>query len=54
MKSLKAAAGRSVGIKQGSQLAKMELRLLLTPYELLQKKFEELDTNSVRPAIVSD
>lgn len=43
VKSLKAAAGRSVGIKQGSQLAKMELRLLLTQYDLLQKKFEELE-----------
>lgn len=33
----------SVGIKQGSQLTKMELRLLLTQYKLLQKKFEELE-----------
>ncbi|MBB3114063.1 transposase [Paenibacillus phyllosphaerae] len=41
-KNLKAAAGRSVGIQQGSELAKMELKLLLTQYEWFQKKLEEL------------
>lgn len=43
MRNLKAAASRSVGIKQGAELAKMELKLLLTQYELLQSKFEELE-----------
>jgi transposase len=39
---LKAAANRSVGIKQGMELAKMELQLLLAQYELVQCKFDEL------------
>jgi transposase len=43
VKNLKAAASRSVGMKQGTELAKMELQLLLAQYELLQSKFEELD-----------
>ena len=43
IKNLKAAASRSVGIKQGSELAKMELKLLLTQYEWFQSKFEELE-----------
>lgn len=41
--SLKAAASRSVGIKQGTELAKMELQLLLGQYELIQCKFLELE-----------
>lgn len=44
IQSLKAAANRSVGIKQGTELAKMELQLLLAQYELIQCKFEELET----------
>jgi transposase len=40
--SLKAAASRSVGIKHGAELAKMELQLLLAQYELVQCKFEQL------------
>ncbi|MCM3337470.1 IS110 family transposase [Paenibacillus sp. MER TA 81-3] len=43
VKGLKAAASRSIGMKQGAELAKMELQLLLVQYELLQCKFEELD-----------
>lgn len=43
MRSLKAAASRSVGIREGTALAKLELRLLLTQYELLESKFEELE-----------
>ncbi|OME91170.1 IS110 family transposase [Paenibacillus sp. FSL H7-0331] len=43
VKSLKAAASRSVGMKQGTELAKIELQLLLTQYEYLQSKFSELD-----------
>ncbi|NRF96275.1 hypothetical protein HQN89_36525, partial [Paenibacillus frigoriresistens] len=35
-------AGRSVGIREGSELAKMELQLLLTQYEWFQNKLEEL------------
>lgn len=42
VKSLKEAAGRSVGIREGSELAKMELQLLLTQYEWFQNKLEEL------------
>ncbi|MGF7036666.1 transposase [Paenibacillus mucilaginosus] len=43
VRSLKDAASRSIGIKEGSELAKMELQLLLAQYELLQSKFEELE-----------
>jgi transposase len=41
---LKAAASRSIGMKQGTELAKLELQLLLSQYQLLQSKFEELDS----------
>ncbi|MCU6792537.1 IS110 family transposase [Paenibacillus sp. WQ 127069] len=43
MRCLKAAASRSVGIREGTELAKLELKLLLTQYELLESKFEELE-----------
>lgn len=43
MRSLKAAASRSVGIREGNSLAKLELQLLLTQYDLLECKFEELE-----------
>jgi transposase len=43
IQSLKSAANRSVGIKQGTELAKMELQLLLGQYELIQCKFAELE-----------
>ncbi|WP_282942423.1 transposase [Paenibacillus sp. RC67] len=39
MRCLKAAASRSVGIREGTELAKLELKLLLTQYELLESKF---------------
>jgi transposase len=32
-----------VGIKQGTDLAKMELQLLLAQYQLIQGKFDELN-----------
>lgn len=44
IQNLKAAASCSVGIKQGSDMAKMELRLLLDQYKLLHDKLEELET----------
>ncbi len=43
VKNLKEAASRSVGLKQGGELAKMELMLLLTQYEWFSK-LEELET----------
>nr|WP_312875706.1 transposase [Paenibacillus planticolens] len=43
IKNLKAAAGRSVVIRQGSELAKIVLKVLLTQYEWLQNKLEELE-----------
>ncbi len=43
IRCLKAAASRSVGIREGSELARIELKLLLAQYELLQSKFEELE-----------
>jgi transposase len=42
IKNLKEAASRSVGIREGSELAKMELKLLLTQYEWFHNKLEEL------------
>jgi len=42
IKKLKEAAICSVGIQQGSELAKMELKLLLSQYEWLQNKLEDL------------
>lgn len=42
IKSLKEAARHSVGIQEGSELAKMELKLLLTQYEWFQNRLEEL------------
>lgn len=44
IKNLKPAANSSVGIRDGSELAKMELKLLLTQYEWLQNKLEELES----------
>ncbi|WP_028552441.1 hypothetical protein [Paenibacillus sp. UNC451MF] len=41
IKNLKAAANRSVGIQQGSELAKIELKILLSQYEWLHNKLEE-------------
>jgi transposase len=43
IQNLKSVANRSVGIKQGKDLAKMEIQLLLTQYQLIQDKFDELD-----------
>ncbi|MDQ0064117.1 IS110 family transposase [Paenibacillus harenae] len=43
IKNLKAAASCSVGIREGSELAKMELKLLLTQYEWFHNKLEELE-----------
>ncbi|WP_425593742.1 transposase, partial [Cytobacillus gottheilii] len=43
IRALKEAANRSIGIRQGAMMAKMELRTLIQKYELIQKKFEELD-----------
>lgn len=43
VRSLKDAARRSIGIKEGSKLAKLELETLLEKYCLIQKKLEELE-----------
>lgn len=42
IKNLKEEASRSVGIREGTELAKMELKLLLTQYEWLHSQLEEL------------
>lgn len=42
IRNLKEAASRSVDIREGTELAKMELKLLLTQYEWFQNKLEEL------------
>lgn len=43
IQALKSAASRSVGIKHGVDLAKMELQLLLKQHQLIQDKFDELN-----------
>ncbi|MGN7300508.1 IS110 family transposase [Ferdinandcohnia sp. SAFN-114] len=45
IRQLKEAAGKSIGLRQGSEMAKLELKTLLDKYELIQLKFEELDAN---------
>ncbi|MGG0412616.1 hypothetical protein ABEZ59_18070 [Peribacillus simplex] len=43
IRALKEAANRSIGIRQGAAMAKLELRALLEKYDFIQMKFEELD-----------
>jgi transposase len=42
---LKEAARHSIGILEGSTMAKLELRTLIDKYELINNRFEELDSN---------
>ncbi|WP_414853700.1 transposase, partial [Brevibacillus sp. IT-7CA2] len=42
---LKEAASHSIGIREGSAMAKLELRTLIDKYELINEKFEELEAN---------
>ncbi|MEC0094359.1 IS110 family RNA-guided transposase [Paenibacillus macquariensis] len=42
---LKQAASHSIGILEGSTMAKLELRTLIDKYELINNRFEELDSN---------
>ncbi len=44
IRELKQAASKSIGLRQGSDMAKLELKTLLDKYELIQLKFEELDS----------
>jgi len=43
IRELKQAAIKSIGLRQGSDMAKLELKTLLDKYDLIQLKFEELD-----------
>lgn len=43
IQELKQAAKESIGLCQGSNMAKLELATLLDKYDLIQAKFEELD-----------
>ncbi|MEH6944091.1 IS110 family transposase [Bacillus sp. JJ722] len=43
IQAIKLAASTSVGIRQGADMAKLELETLIDKYELIQSKFEELD-----------
>lgn len=43
IRELKQAASKSIGLRQGSDMAKLELKTLLDKYEIIQIKFEELD-----------
>lgn len=43
IQDLKQAARESIGIRQGADMAKLELQTLIAKYELIQSKFEELD-----------
>jgi hypothetical protein len=42
---LKQVAMVSIGIREGSDMAKLELRTLIDKYELIIEKFEELESN---------
>jgi transposase len=44
IRELKVVASHSVGIRQGMDMAKLELITLLDKYELITQKFEELDS----------
>ena len=44
IQAIKQAASMSIGIRQGADMAKLELQTLIDKYELIQSKFEELDT----------
>jgi transposase len=44
IQELKQAASKSIGLKQGATMAKLELKTLIDKYELIQIKFEELDS----------
>ncbi|MDQ6600694.1 IS110 family transposase [Bacillus salipaludis] len=42
IQELKQAASKSIGLRQGSDMAKLELKTLLDKYDLIQLKFEDL------------
>ncbi|RUL26512.1 IS110 family transposase [Shigella sonnei] len=44
IQELKHAASKSIGLIQGANMAKLELKTLIDKYELVQLKFEELDS----------
>lgn len=44
IQELKRAATESIGLRQGAAMAKLELTTLLDKYDLIQTKFEELDS----------
>lgn len=44
IQELKQAARKSIGLRQGADMAKLELKTLIDKYELIQLKFEELDS----------
>ncbi|MED1471682.1 IS110 family transposase [Bacillus salipaludis] len=44
IQELKQAANKSIGLRQGSNIAKLELKTLLDKYDLIQLKFEDLDS----------
>ncbi|MEH7379989.1 IS110 family transposase [Bacillus sp. JJ1533] len=44
IQELKHAASKSIGLRQGANMAKLELKTLIDKYELVQLKFEELDS----------
>ncbi|MBA9028362.1 transposase [Peribacillus huizhouensis] len=45
IKELKKVAVAPIGIREGSDMAKLELRTLIDKYELINEKFEELESN---------
>ena len=45
IKELKKVAVASIGIREGSDMAKLELRTLIDKYELINEKFVELESN---------
>ncbi|MFE4812672.1 transposase, partial [Peribacillus simplex] len=43
IRELQQAASKSIGLRQGAEMARLELKTILAKYELIQLQFEELD-----------
>lgn len=45
MQELKQVANLSIGIRQGAEMAKLEIQTLLDKYDLIKQKFEKVESN---------
>lgn len=41
IRGLKEAASKSIGLRQGTEMARLELKTILAKYELIQLQFED-------------